>query len=438
MTPIRVLFAGLALTASMTLGSSSLQAGNGGTPPKKPTKAKPVSAPADVVLKLPAGFHAQVFAEVQGQPRHIVVTPGGDVYVKLNRVHNGMGIMRLRDTDHDGKADQVTGFGNYGGTGIALKGNYLYAASDEEIFRYQLNDKGEVIDPEHPQRIVTGLINRGEHNSKSITLDNNGDLYTNIGAYSNDCQVKDRAVGSPGIRPCPILDSAGGIWKFKDDKTDQTYGDGTRYGTGFRNTVGLDWNNQTNSLFIMVHGRDQLHDNFPDLYTQEQGNDLPAETFYEVHQGTNGGWPYAYWDQNKKQYILNPEYGGDGKKTAGEDATPPILGFPGHMAPDGLLFYTGNQFPARYKNGAFITFHGSWNRQPEEKGYFVAFVPFKDGKPTGKWEVFADNFAGVSPITSPGKALHRPCGLAQGPDGSIYVTDDTQRGTIFKITYTGK
>lgn len=436
MTPIRVLFAGLAFTASMTLGSSALQAGNG-APAKKPSKPKPVSAPADVVLKLPAGFHAQVFAEGLKQPRHIVVTREGDVYVKLNRLQDGNGIIRLRDTDHDGKADQVTGFGNYTGTGIALKGNYLYATSDEEIFRYQLDDKDEVVDPQHPQRIVTGLLNRHEHESKSIILDNDGNLYTNIGAYSNVCQVKDRAVGSPGISPCPILDSAGGIWKFKADKTDQTYGDGGRYGTGFRNTVGLDWNNQTNSLFIMVHGRDQLHDNFPDLYTQDQGNDLPAETFYEVHQGTNGGWPYAYWDQNKKQYILNPEYGGDGKKTAGEGAQAPVMGFPGHMAPDGLLFYTGNQFPARYKNGAFITFHGSWNRQPEEKGYYVVFVPFKDGKPTGKWEVFADNFAGTEHITSPGKALHRPCGLAQGPDGSIYVTDDAH-GTIFKISYTGK
>jgi glucose/arabinose dehydrogenase len=99
------------------------------------------------------------------------------------------------------------------------------------------------------------------------------------------------------------------------------------------------------------------------------------------------------------------------------------------------LFYTGNQFPERYKNGAFIAFHGSWNRAPEpQAGYFVVFQPFKNGMPSGKWEVFADGFAGGPDKTSPGGAIHRPCGLAQGPDGSLYVSDD-QHGTIYKITY---
>lgn len=441
MTPFRSLSRGVALTAAACLGMISFQAHSGNptpshTPVKKTAKTKP-AAPADVVLKLPTGFHSVVVADGLGASRHLVVTKQGDVYVKLNHVKNGKGIIRLRDTNGDGKADDITGFGNYGGTGITIKNGYLYASSDEEIFRYKLNDKGEVIDPDHPQRVVTGLLNRHEHESKSIVLDNNGHLYTNIGAYSNVCQVEDRAKGSPGIRPCPILDSAGGIWQFQADGTDQTYGTGVRYGTGFRNTVGLDWNPVSNSLFIMVHGRDQLHDNFPDLYTQEQGNELPAETMYEVHKGTNGGWPYVYYDQIRHEKILNPEYGGDGKKTAGEDAQDPVLAFPGHMAPDGLLFYTGSQFPARYRNGAFVTFHGSWNRQPQEKGYFVVFCPFKDGKPTGKWEVFADNFAGTTDLSSPGKAAHRPCGLAQGPDGSLYVSDDV-KGTIFKISYTGK
>jgi glucose/arabinose dehydrogenase len=429
MAPTRCLF----IIALLVV--NSLQAGNGTPPSHKSAKPKPV--PADVVLKLPTGFHAVVFAEGLGQPRHIVVTKQGDVYVKLNRVKNGNGILRLRDTNGDGKADDITGFGNYGGTGIAIKDGYLYASSDEEIFRYKLDDKGQVIDPGHPQRIVTGLLNRHEHESKSIILDNNGNLYTNVGAYSNICQVEDRAKGSPGQRPCPILDSAGGIWQFKADQTDQTYGTGTRYATGLRNVVGLDWNNNTNSLFVMMHGRDQLHELFPDLYSQEQGNELPAETMYELHKGSNCGWPYIYYDQIQHKKILCPEYGGDGKKTAGEDAQDPIMAFPGHMAPNGLLFYTGSQFPARYKNGAFIAFHGSWNRQPQEKGYFVVFVPFKDGKPTGKWEVFADNFAGTTDLSSPGKAAHRPCGLAQGPDGSLYVTDDAH-GTIFKITYSGK
>jgi glucose/arabinose dehydrogenase len=105
------------------------------------------------------------------------------------------------------------------------------------------------------------------------------------------------------------------------------------------------------------------------------------------------------------------------------------------MAPNGLLFYTGNLFPEKYKNGAFVAFHGSWNRAPEpQKGFFVAFVPFSNGKPSGEWEVFADNFSGGPENTAAGKATYRPCGLAQGPDGSIYVTDDS-KGTVWKIGY---
>jgi glucose/arabinose dehydrogenase len=160
---------------------------------------------------------------------------------------------------------------------------------------------------------------------------------------------------------------------------------------------------------------------------------------YELHKGADCGWPYMYFDYLQHKKILAPEYGGDGKKTPGENKViDPVAVYPGHMAPDGLLFYTGNQFPEKYKNGAFIAFHGSWNRAPEpQKGYFVVFQPFKDGKPNGDWEVFANNFAGTEIIMDPGKAAHRPCGLAQGPDGSLYVTDDV-KGRVYKISYSGK
>jgi glucose/arabinose dehydrogenase len=105
------------------------------------------------------------------------------------------------------------------------------------------------------------------------------------------------------------------------------------------------------------------------------------------------------------------------------------------MAPNDILFYTGNQFPERYKNGAFIAFHGSWNRGPEpQAGYFVVFQPFKNGKPFGKWEVFADGFSGSPEKTASGRADHRPCGLAQSPDGSLYISDDS-KGAIYKLTY---
>jgi glucose/arabinose dehydrogenase len=185
----------------------------------------------------------------------------------------------------------------------------------------------------------------------------------------------------------------------------------------------------------MQHGRDQLNTLFPDLYDDKQNAELPAECMYELHQGSNCGWPYIYYDEFKHEKILGPEFGGDGKKTAGEDAQDPVAAFPGHLAPNGLLFYTGTQFPEKYRNGAFIAFHGSWNRAPEpQKGFFVVFLPFKDGKPSGDWEIFADNFSGGPALTASGRVKHRPCGLAQGPDGSLYVTDDL-KGTIWKISY---
>ncbi|HWK06656.1 MAG TPA: PQQ-dependent sugar dehydrogenase, partial [Puia sp.] len=303
------------------------------------------------------------------------------------------------------------------------------------VFRFKLDANDNVVNPDKPERIVTGLLSRHEHEAKAIMLDNDGNLYVNIGAYSNACQLVDRTKGSPGQKPCPILDSAGGIWQFKADKPDQHYGDGVRYATGLRNVVGLDWNTATNSLFVMQHGRDQLHDLFPTMYDTKQSAELPAECMYEVHQGSNCGWPYIYYDPFQHKKILAPEFGGDGKQTAGDDAQDPVVAFPGHLAPNGLLFYTGNQFPEKYKNGAFIAFHGSWNRAPEpQKGYFVVFQPFKDGKPNGDWEVFADNFSGGPELTASGRAKYRPCGLAQGPDGSLYVTDDT-KGTVWKISY---
>jgi len=390
-------------------------------------------------LKLPEGFKASLYANNIGSARHIAVTKAGVVFAKLNYPNKeGNAIIRLEDVNNDGVADKVNGWAKFGGTGIYVKGNSLYASSNEAIFKYELNNKDEVVNPQKPLTIVTGLINRRQHESKSITFDQQNNIYVNIGAYSNACQTSDRTPGSQGMMPCPILDSAGGIWKFDGNKQNQTYKDGKRYATGLRNVVGLDWNNQTNQLYVAQHGRDQLNSFYPNLYTDAQNAELPAETFYAINEGDNAGWPYVYYDPAQHKKIVSPEYGGDGQKEGSKDFKEPAVAFPAHMAPMGVLFYTGNQFPEKYKNGAFISFHGSWNRAPlPQEGFFVAFVPFKDGKATGEWEIFANGFAGVengAKVTNTAKAKARPCGLAQGPDGSIYVSDDT-KGAIFKISY---
>lgn len=386
-------------------------------------------------LKLPAGFSASALADSVGKARHIVATQQGDLYIKLDRLVKGKGILRLRDTNADGKADDIKSFGNYQGTGITIKDDYLYASSNSEVFRYKLDKNGEVLNPDTPERIIKGLVNGRQHNTKSITLDDKGNIYVNIGAPSNSCQEVDRGKGSKGKDPCPILDSAAGIWQFKADKLDQTYNDGVRYATGLRNVMGLDWNYEVNELFVVQHGRDQL-DMFADYFTPQQNAVIPAEEMFMIKKGANCGWPYCYFDVQQHKKMLAPEYGGDGKKTTRcEGMEQPIVAFPAHMAPNALLFYTGKMFPEKYKNGAFIAFHGSWNRSPEkQEGYYVAFVPFKDGKPSGDWEIFADGFAGVETVMSTRQAQHRPCGLAQGPDGSLYVSDDV-KGAIYKIVY---
>ncbi|OAQ40855.1 sorbosone dehydrogenase [Pedobacter psychrophilus] len=386
-------------------------------------------------LTLPAGFSAATISENIGRARHIAINKNGEVYVRLAKLVDGKGTLFLTDDDKDGKFEVKFSFGDFSGTGIYIKNGYLYASSNEEVFRFKLDKEERVIDPNNPEKIITGLIAKNQHETKSLVVDNQDNVYVNIGAYSNSCQVKDRSLESPGMVGCPILDSAGGIWKFKADKLNQSYNNGEHYATGLRNVVGLDWNNATNSLFVMQHGRDNLNSSWPKLYTEKQSADLPAECLYQIKKGDNAGWPYMYYDQIQKKKILAPEYGGDGKKEADSKFINPTVAFPGHMAPNGLLFYTGNQFPEKYKNGAFIAFHGSWNRSPlPQEGYYVAFVPFKDGKPSGDWEVFAKGFAGVEVINSTRQAQHRPCGLAQGPDGSLFVTDDV-KGSVYKISY---
>jgi glucose/arabinose dehydrogenase len=388
-------------------------------------------------LILPKGFRSIIVAENLGRARHLVVTNNGDLYVRLARLNKkGQGTVILRDKNKDGVIDDSTGFGNYGGTGITIKNGYLYAASDNDVYRYKLNDKMEIIDGNHPEKIITGLVAGRQHNTKSLALDNEGNVYVNVGAPSNSCQLQDRGVGSPGIDPCPFLEQSAGIWQFKSDKLNQSYDDGVKYATGIRNIVGMDWNTSTNSLFVMQHGRDQLYNMWPEYFDSATSAELPAEEMLEVKKGSDFGWPYCYFDQFQNKRVLAPEYGGDGKKIGRcEGMDKPVMAFPGHLAPNGLLFYTGDMFPEKYKNGAFIAFHGSWNRAPlPQKGFFVAFVPFKDGKPSGEWEIFADNFAERDVVNSTREAKYRPCGLAQGPDGSLYVTDDT-KGTIWKIVY---
>jgi glucose/arabinose dehydrogenase len=189
----------------------------------------------------------------------------------------------------------------------------------------------------------------------------------------------------------------------------------------------------------MQHGRDQLGGggaNWPKLYTNEQGAELPAEELFHVQRGDDFGWPYCYFDPEQKKKVLAPEYGGDGKQVGRCDTKKgDVAYFPAHWAPNALLFYTGSLFPTHYRNGAFIAFHGSWNRAPlPQAGFKVVYQPMKNGRADGAYEIFADGFASNLTVqrTRPGSGNRTPTGLAQGPDGALYITDDTM-GRVWKV-----
>jgi glucose/arabinose dehydrogenase len=400
-------------------------------------------APSEIIadsdnggLTLPEGFSALIVVDEIGHGRHIVVNDNGDIYVSLRNHSQNKGIVCLRDTTGDGKADVVEYTGEHTGTGIKLHKGYLYFGADSAIVRYPMQE-GNLLPGSQWELIARGFPQERQHEAKPMEFDDQGNMYVTVGAPSNACMAQMRTKGSPGMDPCPILEYAGGIWKFREDVLNQEQlTDGVRYATGIRHAVANCWNSEVNELYVVQHGRDQLHQFFPEIYDSKQSAELPAEEFFLVTEGSDFGWPYCYYDPLQAKKILAPEYGGDSEiQERCENKTDPVMAFPGHIAPNDLLFYTGNMFPERYRNGAFIAFHGSWNRAPEpQSGYFVVFVPFEGAYPSGDWEVFADGFAGEGIINSTRDAEFRPCGLAQGPDGSLYVVD-SNKGKIWRIIY---
>ncbi|MGH7555982.1 MAG: PQQ-dependent sugar dehydrogenase [Longimicrobiales bacterium] len=394
-------------------------------------------------ITVPSGFCAEIFADTVGAARHLAVAPNGDVYAALSNpdgithiarlapARSRSGLLMLRDTTGDGRADIEARIPiDLMATGIALRGNYVYYARRHTVERRAI----------HPQRfgvlgapdtIVLGFP-EGGHNAKSIAFGADGDLFVGVGSVTNACRAS-RAETAPD--PCPELGIRAGIWRYDATRPRQRHPqDGTRWATGVRNGMGLYWHTGLRALFGTSHGRDGLSSLFPSLYTPEQNTDIPSEEFFRLDRGTDIGWPYCFHDRRKNLKVLAPEYGGDGS-LVGRCArvAQPLVGFPGHWAPNALMMYTGTQFPTKYHDGAFIAFHGSWNRQPlPEDGYNVVFQPMRNGLPNGTFEIFADGFAEGD--KEPVRAPHRPIGLAQGPDGSLFISDD-QRGRIYRFTY---
>ena len=384
-------------------------------------------------LTLPAGFCATIFADDIGHARHLVAAANGVVYVNTwsgvyfgNDVpHAGGFLVALQDTKGSGKADVIRRFGETvqsggaGGTGIGIYKGALYAESNDKIVRYAL-PAGDIVPRDPPKTIVGGLPLGGDHPMHPFVIDAAGLMYVDVGTATNSCQPQNRTLESPGTNPCTELETRGGIWRYDANKPGQTFSPAERFATGIRNGEGFAID-ATGQIFVTQHGRDQLYSNWPAFYTLSQEATLPAEELLHLRKGGDYGWPECYYDPGRHSLVLAPEYGGDGKRIGPcAEKIGPVAYFPAHWAPDGMALYDKQQFPARYRNGVFIAFHGSWNRAPyAQKGYNVVFQALSGDKASGKCEIFADGFAGIE--RSPDKASHRPTGIAVGPDGSLYA-----------------
>jgi glucose/arabinose dehydrogenase/mono/diheme cytochrome c family protein len=442
-----VLLTALLALGSLWMGGLLASAQNqSGAAAKSGSQACPSD---DSGLTLPAGFCATVFADEIGHARHMVASSSGVLYVNTwsgeyygkDTPHAGGFLVALQDKSGAGKADVIERFGETvqtggaGGTGIGIYKGSLFAEINDRIVRYAL--AASALTPQGtPDTIVSKLPLGGDHPMHPFIIDAEGKMYVDVASATNACQLKNRTLKSPGADPCVELETRGGIWRYDANKTDQTFSPAERFATGIRNGEGFAIDAK-GRLFVTQHGRDQLHTNWPDLYKSDEEATLPAEEVMLLKAGGDYGWPECYYDSFAEKLVLAPEYGGDGGKKLGPcgSKAPPAAAFPAHWAPNAMVHYDKKEFPARSREGMFIAFHGSWNRAPyPQGGYNVVFQPFAGDHVSGPCEIFADGFAGA--VKSPEKAAHRPSGLAVGPDGSLYVSDDVH-GRIYRIVYRG-
>ena len=395
--------------------------------------AAPALAQEPDGLILPKGFHATVVAENLGPIRHMALR-GRDIYVSTRHGQNqpSVGIVALRlGQDHKPmQTDKIAGLDQ--GTGIAVYKNFLYTATGTSVVRIPLDDY--LVPKSAPETIVEGLT----QTNHPIAFDGKGGLYVGIdgGGGTNNCPDPNAPKGAKpvGLKPCPLLETRGGIWRFDDSKPGQKLADGERFATGVRNSSALAWRDGDN-LYTTWHGRDGTSKGWPELVSQADDDNIPDEMF-RVTKGSDMGWPYTYWDAKRKVRLTAPEYGGDGKTpvTDSKYAKPVAVFFPLRPATLDMTFYNATQFPARYRNGAFLAMHGGNDPEPVaggRNGYNVMFVPFS-GNRAGKPEAFAEGFAPAPKSIK--TAPYRPVGVSVGPDGALYVAE-TVKGKIWRISY---
>ena len=400
-------------------------------------------APDNGGITLPPGFCATIFADQLGKARHIAVSPSGHVFVAIEPstpTATDAHVVSLFDTDNDGVADEQHSFGDIGGNGIAWRNGQLYVAANDRIVRFAVPPNAALPTSATPVTVAANLPATGDHTAKTVAFVGTA-MYVNFGSPSNACQVANREPHSPGKDPCDELATRAGIWRFDANATDQTQSCATRVATGLRNTNALAVDPNTKVLWGAVNGRDQLHDNWPELFTEDQDKVLPSDEVTAISDGRDGGWPYCYHDAAAGEMKLAPEYGGDGiARGRCANIASPDVALAAPSAPLAMVFATGNQFPPSFRSGAFVSNHGSrfdaTAPAAELHGYDVEFLPFHHGWLTGEVIKFATGFdAGMRPL--PDAAPHRPVGLAMMPDGSLLIGDD-KGGRIWRVFFTGK
>ncbi|BBD62287.1 L-sorbosone dehydrogenase [Nostoc sp. HK-01] len=362
-----------------------------------------VSIPQNPVLRVPPGFRVNIFAEGLKAPRWLALTPSGDVLVTETRENR---IRLLRDSNGDGVADVSQTFANADNGlnipfGMAFAGNYFFLGNTDAVLRFpyrkgqkQLSGTGEKI-----ADLPGGGYN--QHWTRNVVAAPDGKkLYVSVGSRSN---ADEEALPRASVQVMNL-----------DGSQQQTFA------YGLRNPVGLDFHPVTQELYTTVNERDGI------------GDDLVPDYFTRIQQGEFYGWPYAYLTPNN----LDPRQTANGKSKrpdlVARTRTPDVL-FQAHSAALGVQFYDGKTFPARYKNGVFVAFRGSWNRD-RGTGYKVVFVPFDtNGRPQGNYEDFLIGFL-LNPNTP--TTWGRPVGLLVLPDGSLLVTEEANN-RIYRIQYTG-
>lgn len=338
-------------------------------------------------IRLPPGFHIAVFAEGLTGARAMSEGEDGAVYVGSARAGT---VYAVRDTNGDGRADQVrtVASGLNGPNGVAVLKGDLYVAEISRILRYRdIAAHHESLSK--PEIVYAGYPGETHHGWKYLRVGPDGKLYVPVGAPCNICLSENEIFAT-----LTRLDPQGGPPEI--------------YARGIRNTVGFDWNPATGELFFTDNGRDMLGDDLP-----------PEELNLAPSPGLHFGYPYCHAGS-----ITDPIYGA---RRPCSDFQGPAWTFPAHVAPLGIHFYRGTQFPEPYRHQLFVAQHGSWNRS-KPQGYRVAVVKFRDGQPVAD-EVFAEGW-----LRPTGEVLGRPVDVLETRDGSLLVSDD-QRGVIYRINY---